>query len=168
MTWPNRVLKWIEPEENPRNTIYGTLAAGLIIAAEDPTTETYPRVVTATLVAVATYWLAHAYAHWAGQRFGSNSGDDGSIRDLLTALGHEWPLAEGAGIPFAALLIAWATGAPLTTGVPVAVWNAAAALVVFEIAGGLRRRLAARQLLTNAGFGLVLGGALLAVKLLLH
>ena len=168
MTWIERILKAIEPEDNPRNTIYGALAAGLLIAAEDPATETYSRVITATVLAVAVYWLAHAYAHWVGQRFRREVHHGSSARHLIGALTHEWPLAEGAAIPLAALLIAWAAGAPLTTGSPAAVWTAAAALVVFEIAGGLRRRLPARQLLANAVIGLALGGALITVKLLLH
>lgn len=168
MSWGARVLKWIEPEDNPANTIYGTLASGLVIAAEDPATETYLRVVTATVVAVATYWLAHGYAHWAGQRSRHDGRHPRTSRALVDALGHEWPLAEGAAIPLIALLISWAAGAPLTTGVPAAVWTAAATLVVFEVAGGLRRRLRARQLLTNMAIGLTLGAALLTVKLLLH
>ena len=168
MTWFDRVLKWIEPETNPRNTIYGTLAAGLVIAAEDPRTETYVRVVTATVTAVAIYWLAHGYADWVGHRLadGDRTGDSSS--GLVAALRREWPLAEGAAIPFATLLVSWAVGAPLTTGVPAAVWSAAAALVLFETTAALRRRLPARQLLTNAGVGLALGGALLGIKLLLH
>jgi hypothetical protein len=59
-------------------------------------------------------------------------------------------------------------GCTLTTGVATAVWTAAAALVAFETAGGLRRRQRARQLLTNAAIGLALGSALVTVKLLLH
>ena len=168
MSWPDRFLKWIEPEDNPRNTIYGALAAGFVIAAVDPARETYLRVTTATLIAVATYWLAHGYALWVDRRFRANTSMAGSIRDFGSALSHEWPLAEGAAIPFATLLIAWAARAPLTTGVPAAVGSAAAALVLFEIAGGLRRRLPAWQLLTNAAIGLALGAALFTVKLLLH
>lgn len=169
MTWSDRLLALIEPEDNPRSTIYGALAAGLVIAAEDPATETYPRVITATVVAVATYWLAHGYAHWVGQRFRQQDAHVGtSTGDLISALRHEWPLAEGAAIPLAALLICWAAGVSLARGVPGAVWTAAAMLVVFEAAGGLRRRLPPRQLLANTAIGLALGGAILAVKLLLH
>ena len=118
---------------------------------------------------MATYWLAHGYAHWVGQRLLRRNADDGrSGRGLIDALRHEWPLAEGAAVPLSALLISWAAGAPLTTGVPAAVWTAGAALVVFEIAGGLRRRQQARELLTNGAIGLALGSALMTVKLLLH
>ena len=167
MIWPDRVLKWIEPEDNPRNTVYGTIAAGLVVAAEDPATETYPRVVIAVAVAVAVYWLAHGYAHWVDERL-RRGGNAGSLRQFLVALTHEWPLAEGAAIPLAALLVAWATGAPLTTGVTATLATAAAALIAFELAGGLRRRLKPLPLLANAAIGLVLGGALIGVKVVLH
>jgi hypothetical protein len=166
--WLDRLLKWIEPEDNPRGTVYGTISAGLVIAAEDPATETFLRVLLATVVAVATYWLAHGYAHWFGERFRSESNPTPSASRLVGALLHEWPIAEGAAIPVAALLVGWAAGMSLATAVVAAVWTAAAALVVFEVAGGLRRRLPARYLLTNAVIGLVLGSALFAVKLLLH
>ena len=170
MTWPDRLLKWIEPEDNPRNTIYGTIAAGLVIAAENPATETYPRVIVATVVAVATYWLAHGYAHWVGERLrrGAGPNEAWSTCDLVHALIPEWPLAEGAAIPLAALLVAWPAGAALTTGVAISVWTATAALVIFEVAGGLRLRLRPLHLLANAAVGLALGGALLSLKMLLH
>ena len=170
MTWPERLARWIEPEDNPHNTVYGTIAAGLVIAAEDPNTGTYPRVLAATVVAVATYWLAHGYAHWVAERFRRSAAPDvqRSARQFLGALVHEWPLTEGAAIPLTALLIAWAFGAPLAVGDTAAVSTAAAALVMFELAGGLRRRLRRLQLVTNAGVGLLLGAALFAVKSLLY
>ncbi|HET6815982.1 MAG TPA: hypothetical protein VFH66_01985 [Mycobacteriales bacterium] len=168
MNLPERLYKWIEPERNPQNTVYGTIAAGLIVAAEDPSAETYPRVVTATVIAVASYWLAHGYAHWLGQRFGPDGPRDRAGRALVGALGEEWPLAEGAAIPLVALLVAWGAGATLTIAMQAAVWTAAAAVIVFEIVGGLRRRLPAGQLLANATIGLALACGLLSVKLLLH
>ena len=170
MTWPDRVLKWIEPEDNPRNTVYGTIAAGLVVAAEDPASETYPRVVIAVAVAVAVYWLAHGYVHWVDERLrrGDEDGDAVSLRQFVVALTHEWPLAEGAAIPLAALLVTWAAGASLTAGVTATLATATAALVAFEVAGGLRRRLRPLPLLANATIGLVLGGALIGVKVVLH
>jgi hypothetical protein len=164
----SRILKWIEPEDNPRNTIYGTLAAGLLLAAENPATETYVRLVAASVVAVATYWVAHGYAQSVGERFRRDGGELRAAPTLVTALRHEWPLAEGASIPLIALVICWAAGAPLATGVHVAVWTAAVTLVVFEVAGGLRRGLRSRALLANAAVGFALGAALLAVKEVLH
>ena len=170
MSWRDRILKWVEPEDNPRGTIYGTIAAGLVIAAEDPSRATYPRVLFATAVAVATYWLAHGYAHWVGERLrrGVDPDRGWSVRRLGHALRIEWPIVEGGAIPIAALLIAWMLGAPLPTAVTIDLWTAAAALAAFEIAGGLRRRPRPSHLLANATVGLVLGLALFGVKIVLH
>lgn len=170
MTWRERLLAWIEPEDNPRNTVYGTIAAGLVIAAEDPVVETYPRVIAATVVSVVTYWVAHGYAHWVAQRFqGLTPVTAGwSFGGLVKALVHEWPLTEGAAIPVAALAVAGASGVPLPAGDTAALSTAVGALVLFELAGGLRRHLRARHLAANATVGLLLGAALFGVKNLLH
>ena len=70
--------------------------------------------------------------------------------------------------PLTVLLIAWALGAPLSTAISADVWTAAAALLAFEVAGGLRQRLRPLQLLANGTVGFALGLTLFAVKLLLH
>ena len=170
MIWFDRLLKWVEPEDNPRSTVYGTVAAGLVIAAEDPLINTYPRLVAATAVAVASYWVAHGYAHWVAQRFQADAGSGAGWwpRALVDALAHEWPLGEGAAVPLATLLVAWAVGAPLTAATTAALSAAAGALVVFEVAGTLRRRLPLLQLAANAFIGLLLASALFAIKNLLH
>jgi hypothetical protein len=169
VSWRHRVLKWIEPEDNPSGTIYGTIAAGLVVAAEKPAGQTYPRVVVATAVAVASVWLAHGYAHWAGERFRRGGDRDGtaSARRLGRVLRDEWPIIEGGAIPLTALLVAWVVGTPLSTAVAADLGTAAAALVAFELAGGLRQRLRPSQLLGNATVGVVLGLTLFAVKMLL-
>jgi len=169
VSWRDRVLKWVEPEDNPSGTIYGTIAAGLVVAAEKPAGETYPRVLVAIAVAVASVWLAHGYAHWAGERLkrGGDGDDRSSARTLIRALATEWPIIEGGAIPFTALIIAWALGASLPTAIAVDLATAAAALVAFELAGGLRQRQRPVRLLANAAVGLVLGLALFVVKMLL-
>lgn len=169
MSWRDRVLKWVEPEDNPSGTIYGTIAAGLVVAAEKPAEETYPRVLLAVAVAVASVWLAHGYAHWAGERLRRGGDREGtsSVRRLWRTLTTEWPIIEGGAIPFLALLVAWAVGTPLPTAIAADIGTATAALVAFEIAGGLRQRLRPAQLLGNATVGLVLGLTLFAVKMLL-
>jgi hypothetical protein len=163
-----RLIKWIEPEENPAATIYGTIAVGLVIAAEDPTKETYPRVVLATTVTVGVYWLAHGYADWLSRRLRDGSAPSAAQYGLGHALRDQWPLVEGAMVPVIALLLAWVAGVDLSTGVAAALWTAAACLLAFEFVAGMRRRLSAAHMLGNAVVGAALGGALLAVKLLLH
>jgi hypothetical protein len=141
----------------------------LVVAAEKPAEETYPRVLVAIGVAVASVWLAHGYAHWAGERLtgGGDRGGVSSVRRLGRTLMTEWPIIEGGAIPFVALLAAWAVGTPLRTAIAADLGTAAAALVAFELAGGLRQRLRPAQLLGNAAVGLVLGLTLFAVKTLL-
>ena len=63
MSRRDRILKWVEPEDNPSGTNYGTIAAGLVVAGEGPAGGTYPRVLVATAVAVASVWPAHGHAH---------------------------------------------------------------------------------------------------------
>ncbi len=124
MTWTERLLKWIEPEDNPRNTIYGAIAVGLVVAAENPAAETYPRVVIATVVAVAAYWLAHGYAHWVDERLRrvDDGNDASSLRRLGIALARRVAARpRAAAIPLVALLIAWVAGTPLPTGATAAV-----------------------------------------------
>jgi hypothetical protein len=113
--------------------------------------------------------LAHGYAHWAGERLrrGGDRDDGPSARRLGRTLMHEWPIIEGGAIPLIALLIAWAVGAPLPAAIAADLGIAAAALVAFELAGGLRQRLRPVQLLGNTAVGLVLGLTLFAVKMLL-
>ncbi|HET8561571.1 MAG TPA: hypothetical protein VFL69_13700 [Marmoricola sp.] len=171
MRFDDRLLKWIEPEDNPRTTVYGTIASGLVIAAADPTTTNYSSIVLATSVAVASYWVAHGYAHWVGERLERNDSPGSARRSrhrLAQALAHEWPLAEGASIPLLALVVTWATGATLAVAETVALASATAALAAFEVAAGLRRHVRPPQLLANAAVGLLLGSALFAVKNVLH
>ena len=169
MSWRDRLLRWVEPEDNPSGTIYGTIAAGLVVAAEKPAEETYPRVLIAVAVAVASVWLAHGYADWAGERLRHGGRGEGApVRRLGRALTREWPIIEGGAIPFTALLVAWALRAPLPTAIAADLGAAAAALVAFELAGGMRQRLRPGQLLGNATVGLVLGLTLFAVKMLLR
>jgi hypothetical protein len=164
----SRVFGWIEPEVNPAATIYGTIAVGLVIAAEDPAKETYGKVVLATTVTVAVYWLAHSYAQWLGGRLRGKEdpGRDGLL--LMHALRKEWTLVEGAMAPVLSLGVCWSAGVPLTTGVAAALWTAAGALLLFEFVAGIRRRLPPLHLVGNAVVGASMGAALFVVKLLLH
>lgn len=169
MSWYDSVLKAVQPEDNPRGTIYGTIAAGLVIAAEDPARVPYPRVLVAATVAVASYWLAHGYADWVGERLRHRGdGHEVSVRQIANALRNEWPILEGGAIPIAALLVAWVVGVPLPTAITADLWTAAAALAAFEVAGGLRQHVRPARLLANVAVALVLATALFGVKVLLH
>jgi hypothetical protein len=160
------VARWIEPDENPDAVVYGTIAVGLIIAAEDPAVETYPKLISATAVTLLVYWLAHAYATSVGAQLASPR--PVSWKRRAHALRHEWAIVQGAAAPLLVLLIAWAAQASLETAATAAVWTAVVALFLLELGAGARARLPWPQLFGSAIFGAALGGALLLVKALLH
>jgi len=57
-----RALEVLVPSENPAAAIYGVLTIGALLTAETGLHEKYIDTVGSALIAVALYWLAHAYA----------------------------------------------------------------------------------------------------------
>lgn len=161
-----RVLRWLEPEDNPSAVVYGTIAVGLVMAAENPATETFPRVAGGSAAAMLLYWAAHAYAAVLGERLAR--GLPFRLADLPGALRHEWSIVKGATAPLVALLLAWASGADLEVAVWAALWTAVGALFMFEVMAATRARLGGLQMTVSVVLGTALGVALLGVKLLLE
>jgi hypothetical protein len=160
-----RVMRWVEPEDNPSAVVYGTIAVGLVVAAENPAVETFPRVVGGSAAAMVLYWVAHAYAGALGKRFAGRRRL--LLADLPDSLRHEWAIVKGAAAPLLTLLLAWAAGAGLQVAVWSALWTAVAALFLFEVVAAARAKLGGVQLAAGAALGTTLGAALIAVKLLL-
>lgn len=146
----NRVLRHVTG--NPTAAVYGVLAVGLLLAAEDPATETYPRVVFAELLTVTAYWIAHGYARWLGERLHNPTGQS-LLRDGGRALIHEAALVGGAAVPLAAVVLAWVSGARLSTAVLTGLWSAAGAIVVGELVAGSRRGAATGEIAANVLVG---------------
>jgi hypothetical protein len=161
-----RLTRWIERGDNPSAVAYGTLAIGLLIAAEDPAVETYPKLVEGTIVAIVLYWFAHSYAHILGQRFTTRRPISG--HDIVNSFTRESALVWGATTPLLALLASWLIGAKLETAVTAALWTAALTLFIFEVIAGIRAGLSHMALAGNAIIGAGLGAALFAIKIILH
>jgi hypothetical protein len=151
---------------NPAGAVYGTITVGALLAAESAQRETYPRTLGAVVIALLLYWLAHSYASFAARRM--LLGERLNIRGLAWTMAHELSILIGAAVPLVALLIWWAAGAKLTSGVDAAIWTSAAMIVILELAVGLRARLHGRELLAQAALGAVLGLLVIALKLVLH
>lgn len=134
-----RLLRWLEPEDNPSAVVYGTIAVGLVLAAENPAVETFPRVAAGSAAAILIYWGAHAYAGVLGDRFASRR--PLAFADLPGSLRHEWSIVKGAATPLVVLLLAWAAGATLQVAVWAALWTAVAALFLFEVVAAARANL---------------------------
>jgi hypothetical protein len=161
-----RAADRIVPGENPGGLVYGVIVIGALLAAESDRHETYEEAVASALIAAAVYWLAHSYSKLIGERLSEDRRL--TVRALSHALGQEWAIVRGAAIPILALLISWAAGIAEKTGVTIALWSAAVTLVVLELAAGIRSRAAPRELTLEAGVGIVMGLAILALKVVLH
>ena len=156
----------LEPEQNPGGVVYGVLVTGALIAAEGGQQETYRSVLEASLLALALYWLAHAYARSYGERLGRVEAP--LLAQLARAFVHEAALLKGAALPVMALAAARLAGLGLPAGVTVALWAAGIELVVLEGLAGLQRKLPRRELLLEVSVGGLLGAGILGIRVLLH
>lgn len=151
---------------NPSGLIYGVLTVATVVAAEATKKETYPKLLIAATVALALYWLAHAYSAYWGLRIEHRGGGD--VRGLLRAMVAEAPILIGAMGPGLVLLVAWAAGATLETGVTAALWCSVAEIVLLEILAGLYSRLSLRNLAVQTATGAVMGVGILVLRVVLH
>jgi hypothetical protein len=161
-----RVADWLVPDRNPAGSVYGLLAIATLLAAETGLHESYLDTLLSAVVAGTTYWLLHAYSTALGRRLAG--GERLNTRTLAAALSHERALLRGGAIPMATLILAWVTGIELETGVAVALWVSVVALVAFEVLAGIRVHAGPAELALDTAVGLVLGVAVVVIRLVLH
>jgi hypothetical protein len=161
-----RLTEWIVPADNPSGTIYGLVAIAALLAAESGRHETYLETEASALIAAGTFWLLHAYARLLGHRLTTE--EHLSARSLAGALASDRALLRGAAIPLAALVLASIFGTSQATAVTVALWTAVGAIIAFELAAGIRVHASAGELALETGVGIVLGVAVLSLKIVLH
>jgi len=142
------------------------LAIGAVLAAESGSHESYLDTVGSAVIALGLYWLAHSYADVLGHRIQTQ--EHLNITALGRALRDEATILRGSAPPLLALLLAWALGAALTTGVEAALWTVVASLVTVELLAGIRARSTAGELVFETGVGLTMGLAIVALKVVLH
>jgi hypothetical protein len=150
---------------NAGEAVYGAVMIGVLLAAEDARREGYPATIEAAAVVLGLYLLTHLYTHTLGMRL--RSGEPLSATLLWRGCIHELPTLEGALVPVLALLVMWAAGHAVTSGVTAALWTTAVVVVILELAAGWRSRKRDRLWL-RAIFGATIGLALIALKLVLH
>ncbi len=161
-----RFVAWLIPDANPAGAIYGMITIGALLAAESGLHETYAETISSALIALAMYWVAHAYANLLGERLQTQ--EHLSAATLLRNLLHDWAIVRGASPPLLALLISWAVGAGQETAVTAALWTTVGSLVVYELAAGLRAKARPAELLLEASVGAAMGVGVLALRVILH
>jgi hypothetical protein len=151
---------------NAGGAVYGAAMVGVLLAAEDALHAGYPATLEAAAVVLVLYWLASLYSHGLGLRLQRR--ERLNARILWHSCVYELPMLEGAFVPVLVLLITWAAGATITTGVAAGVWAAAGTVVILEALAGWRSRREWRDVAVQVGAGVLMGFALLGLKLVLH
>ena len=146
--------------------VYGTIAVGVLLAAESVKRETYAETIGAVAIAILLYWLSHAYSDFTEYRLKHNQRL--TLDGLARTLAHELRIVVGAAIPLLALLICWVAGVGLASAVTAAIWTAAATIVAVEVAAGVRAELSPAALAAQVAVGTMFGLLVIAIKLLLH
>lgn len=159
-------MRLLVSSRNPAASVYGTVTAGALLAAESGLRETYPETVGSLAIAVLLYWFAHSYAEVLGLRLSRH--ETITWAELWDAFSQDWGIVRGAAAPMLAVLIAWAVGAQQSTAVTAGTWAAVASLIVFELAAGLRSRAKTPEMVLQVTAGVTLGLGILALRALLH
>jgi hypothetical protein len=146
--------------------VYGVILSGALIAADSGVHDGYFDKIGSTALALAIYWLAHAYSTVLGRRLSDQ--EHLTAGALRRALAYDWPIVRGGSIPLFALVVAWAAGASQTTAVNAAVWAAIVSLITLELLAGLRSQATSREFVLEGAFGITMGLAILALKFLAH
>lgn len=151
---------------NPGGLIYGTIVVATLLAAESARSETYPRTIGGVLLALVLYWLAHSYAAFTGERL--ERGEPFAYAALARTASHELAVIYGAAVPLVVLLVFWAVGNRLATGVTAAIWAAVAMIVATEVTIGVRADLKGSELARQTLVGALLGVLVLGLRIVLH
>jgi hypothetical protein len=160
------VVDLLAPGRNPVGAVYGTLTVGVLLAAEASRAETYARTIEAIAAAMVLYWLAHAYAHLAGDRLSKKEGY--TVASVLRSLRDQFAIVLGALIPFAAVVCAWAANARLSVGITAGIWSTVGVLLAIELIAGLRAHLGPGALVVQTSIGALFGVTILVLRSLLH
>jgi len=150
---------------NAGGAVYGAMMVAVLIVAEDTRRDGYPATIEAAAIVLVLYWLTNFYTHALGERLRRR--EPVNARLLWQSCLHELPVVEGALIPVLVLLVTWAAGFTVARGANLALWAAAASIVVLEIVAGWRARNGPSGVWFEAAAGTVIGLTLVGLKLVL-
>lgn len=151
---------------NPGGVLYGVLAVATVIAAESTRSETFGKLLLATVITMALYWAAHAHTyHWAS---GLESAPKWTLGEIKNSLTHESPILLGAVLPVAVLVAAWVAGTTTETAVTAVLWTSGVEVVGLELLPGIRHRLRSRDLVVQSLTGIGMGIGILGLRFVLH
>lgn len=140
--------------------VYGSLLAASVIAATN-VHEEHPRLslIVLLLVTGIVFWMAHVYAHLAGEREVGRAVSWGEVRRVGR---HEWSIVEAAALPALAVLVSPWLGAGENAWLAIGV--AVAQQVVWATLGARRAGASNRQVAAEAAVNLALGLLIVVAK----
>jgi len=138
----------------------------VLLATEDARHETYGETVAAMSIVLVLYWLSRLYTHLLGVRLRTKELLGRTL--IWRSAVHELPVIEGAVTQMIVLVVAWATGVSLTSGVNATIAATVATIVVLEIAAGWRTKPRHAGIWLRVALGALMGLAVVAVKVVLH
>ncbi len=150
------------PASNPVGTVYGTLAVGVLFAAESTESNPALRDIGAVVGTLLVYWLAHAYAYTLAARL--STGESSDTHDVLRELGRQWTIVRGGLTEILVFLIALAFGASSHGAVIAALISSIALLILFETIAATRGRLSRMEVAGQIVMCLLMCAGILAIK----
>lgn len=150
---------------NAGDAVYGALMIAVLLAADDARHAGYAATIEAAAVVLVLYWLTSLYAHTLGMRL--RSGEPLGASLVWRTCVHELPILEGAVVPVLALLVAWAAGFGVSSGVTAALFVTVVVIVVLELVAGWRSR-GRRRLWLEVAVGATMGLLVIALKFVLY
>lgn len=164
-TLSRAIGNFLLPASNPVGTVYGTLAVGILFAAESTEPNPAFRDIGAVVGTLIVYWLAHAYAYTLAARLAT--GDPGLTHGVVRELGRQWTIVRGGLTEIVVFVVALALGASTHGAVIAALISSITLLLVFEAIAGVRGQLGRRQLLGQIAVCLLMCAGILAIKFVL-
>jgi hypothetical protein len=146
--------------------VYGTIAVGVLLAAETAQRENYAETIGALSLTIVLYWIAHAYASNATRRLREQ--EHLTAKGFAKAMVEQAPILAASVPPLAMLIVFGIAGASLGHAVTAGIWTAAASIVAIEVTAAVRAGAEGFELVGQAAIGVGLGLLVIVLKLILH
>ena len=160
-----RLVHFVDPEDNPSGVVYGIITVGAVLAAESVHPASVWGDIGATVIVLLVYWMAHSYSALFGLRL--NNREAWSWTLARSTMRREWAIVRGASGPIFVMLILALSGQRSLHVVLGGLIASLVLLVLFEVLAGFRARLGLGELLVQAAMSVLLGLLILLARALL-
>jgi len=152
---------------NLSGAIYGLIVVTSVLAVWSVETKIDAWTVLASVVSTAfVFWAAHVYSELTAFRI--RSGRRNSLTEVRAVVHHEWPVAEVAGLPVAALLLSVIGLWSVHTAVDVGLYGSLAELGLLGLYSAWRASETVPRMIFESVITLAFGLVIVGLKILIH